>query len=240
MKHYGIVRREYHEQVPHLEFIPDGAVMQNYPNGTGKGDPIGVTENVRQHLRRINNDRGYWYAYETRGAYWINNNNLPVRAESIYGGGNFFESMAYVNGHYLLKSYPTNLPIPLSHNWFNHPETHQKVSAVNRDLKVINPNGGIDCMIPLIRNTNNPLKIGVWLHWKMAEMFPVIPNSGLILTNSNTGNKVNITEYKLQGASVLGKTVSGWKYLLKSTKPGERIFPFLEWRLSTEGVIPPI
>jgi hypothetical protein len=234
---YGITKRFYHPQVPPLRFIPDQVVMQNFPRGTGKGDPIWLTEYVRQHLQRINNARGYWYAYETVGAYWINNHNLPLRAESIWGGGNFFESLAFVNGHHLLKSYPTNKPIPSTHNWLNHPELHQKVSCIDIDLNIINPNGGIDCFIPLIRNTANVLK-NLWLYWKDVEMFPIIPSGGLILTNKETGNKVRITNYMLRGASVLGLSEKGWRYLLKSTVPGERIFPF-DWHLDTVGVIPP-
>jgi hypothetical protein len=238
MKQYGITRRFYHEQVPPLEFIPDTVVMQNLPNGTGKGDPIFLTEYVRSHLELINNAKGYWYAWETRGAFWINNHNLPVRAESMMGGGNYFESMGYLAGHYLVKSYPVNAPIPPAHNWYTHPETHHKVSAINRDLKIINPNGGIDCYIPIVRNVGNPLK-NLWLHWKSVEMFPNIPIGGLLLTNTN-GNQVVIVDYKLQGASVLGKTALGkYVFLLKSTKPGERIFPFVNWHLDTVGVIPP-
>jgi hypothetical protein len=233
---YGIVIREWHETG--LRLIPDTRPRQDYANeGIGKGDPIRIFNLVWQHIDEINSDPKSREWARSVGNMWINLSYEPgqtPRAEAITCGGNFVKILGYSLKHYKVASYRHIRPlIPSSQNWFTRPDLHFKANAIDRNLNVFNVANGLDVYLPFLNTTGES-----WLPEEAVEVFPEIPLGGLKVTELESNKVLNILDYRVEGASVLGRMLFKWVYLLKSTKPGERIFP-TTWSLNTEGVIPP-
>lgn len=233
---YAIVLH-HPRQIGKLKIVPDTIGMADkVGGGEGKGNPIRIYSKIWEHIRAINDDWGYEYARSV-GRMWINTpygaGETP-KAECITCGGNFAKIQRYVSGYYKIAAYDyQTTSIPDSQNWFLFPWLHFKATAIDNFGNVFNVGNGHDVYFPILRVTER------WMHYKNVQVFPRIPFGGLVLTRKSDGAKRRFLDYRVRGASVQGLAAAGnWAYLLKSTVPGEREFPFVEWSLPM-GVIPP-
>ena len=235
---YGIVRHKprvaYDVGGKLLEFPPDTVSIQDIAGGLGKGTPIPIFDSCWRLIKASNSSAGYDYA-RSIGNMWINidyvTDGKTPRAEAITNGGNFvmFDKLTYTHGHIACFEYDENFDIldTNEYNWHKHPELFFKGCAIGITGIVRNLANGLDVYFPLIRVTDR------WINLNSVELFPVLP----IFVTYNS-QPVMIYDYILEGTSIKGVTDKDVIYLLKSTRPGERIFP-TSWRISTLGVIPP-
>lgn len=249
---YAIVRHGgagYGEPwTPSLQPCQDGRPANDgLPQGTGKGADVPVTESCWRFIEKIHagNPGGYQYVRGI-GLMWINigyDNTIPyskAKAGQIVGGGNFvlFDKLTATHGHVVCFDWDFDFGAldPTVTNWKTCPHLFTKCTAyqiASGGSVVGNVGNGADAYFPNMRGRDNGLQITPtkWLHLGSAELFPGLPFN---LTDGNV-----VTSYRLHGASVLGLIGTEWKYLLKSTKPGERIFP-TSWKLDTVGAVPPV
>ena len=242
-KKIAICIREFHVTNPPLTWIPDTSPRQDVPAGTGKGVPIRLYPAMVDYIKRHNEARSWNWILEPGGA-WCNSHPGPGedrKAEQLDFGGNYVEILETKTGHAKIQAWPHTSTLPESSNWHDNPTWWMKGSAVNYELKVINPANNIDAYIPSLKTA-----AAVWMPLSMLEIFPVIPPMiGLPVTalqnfggNWKKGETFRIYDYKCLGASVLGLTIKGWKYLLLRREPAEYIFT-TTWHFNTTTVIPP-
>lgn len=238
---WGIVRHVTEGFGP--TYTPSYQGCQDRPSGTIKGPSEPVSPEWWSFIRKLNNDKGYAYA-RSIGVMWINswydqsNPNAIAHAENGIGGGAFvlLDQLTSTHGH--IVCFDCNFDAsdldPLRVNWFTMPHLFFKAAAINVDTgQVINVGNGYDSYIPNLKGYDSGLKKTVekWINLDEVELFPALPFT--------TSGGMKITEYATRGCSVFGMTPNGWTYLLKSTKPGERIF-FQGWHLDTIGPVPPV
>jgi hypothetical protein len=154
-----------------------------------------------------------------------------MHAEPVSGSGNIHRVIGECPTHWMLDSIsnrtdPKTLD-PKIYNWKTDVRFF-KCAAQNKykDGLITNVQSGVDCMAALLREGENPL----WIWKSSLEMLQQPP--------FKIQNKW-VVDLKIEGCSVKGVLEDGSTiYLLKSTKPGERIFtpPF---HFNSYSVIPP-
>jgi hypothetical protein len=239
---WGIVRHVTEGYGP--DYTPSAQGCQDKPAGIGKGASVPVTPACWPFIQKlhIGNDKGLRYVRGI-GLLWINtayNQDDPTvtaHAEQVWGGGNFvlFDTLTTTHGRAVCFDWSLDFGIfdPARVNWKNYPWLFSKCAAINVSTGDVNNVGdGIDAYFPNMRgyDSGNKITPDKWINLQEAELFPVLP---FVLSDGRV-----VTDYLPQGASVLGKVSGNWIYLLRSTKPGERVFP-TNWKIQTFGVIPP-
>lgn len=218
------------------------------PKSTLIGATIPILPPWWNYITKINTPAGNKYA-KSVGMEWCNRaydgdydhppflNNPPtyMKAENISSAGNFFRIIGENNTHWQVDCFyyqsPTAQFNPRALNFWNYPYLFWMPSATTRDGQMRRITSGIDCFIPLLRFKNK-----LWVPKTYVETFPEAP---FTVTQAD-GTQVRIIDYLLYGTSVFGILENLEKiYLLKATKPDERIFP-TSWKLVTHGVVPPI
>jgi len=222
------------------------------PTSTLIGDTIPIYPPWMDYITRINTPAGNKYAksvgmewcnrrYEGDdfGPPWLDKDGTPLpknmKAENISSAGNFFRIIGENKTHWLVDCFDHRIPTaqfnPRALNFWNYPYLFWMPSATDRQGNMKRITSGIDCFIPLLKGRNK-----LWVPKTYVETFPEAP---FTVTQAD-GTQVKIIDYLLYGTSVFGILENLEKiYLLKATKPDERIFP-TSWKLVTHGVVPPI
>lgn len=214
-RRYAIIKHRWRESTPPLKFPPDTCPFGSSPSGDGKGTTIPIRITWRNHIKKINNSKGYDWCMSV-GNMWINTpytEGQDPKAESIGCGGNFLAFDEETTTHVKAISYKwtddASILDPTIHNWQNRPWMIWKACAIGEDGRVINVSNALDAYIPMIAKTD------FWVHKKYLEMLP-------------TGY-----DYRFSGVNVYDKAQP-----LLTVEGGIRKF-HTSWKIDTVGVVPP-
>ena len=185
------------------------------PKGLGKGSTIPVLPTMQKYLQKMQSAEAYRWVVAPR-MLWINRDDF--RAECIGAGyGNYVEIIGETDNFFEIAALAHDDPMlydPLTFNWRTHPHLFGKATARRKDFSIVNVGAGLDCYIPIIKQTPH-----LWIHKSYAELLPP-----------------RLDGYILHGASVY---TADMQPLRLARKPGELVHPSATWRLSTGSVIPP-
>jgi len=201
------------------------------PNDTLKGDRIEVKAAWFNHMRRIQDERGYNWVI-TKHSWWFNKDD-DWMSELITAAGCV---------HVIIGENPTHWQIqgqawdretasldPAVHNWWERPWEYTKVSAHNMAGQMFRVGSGYDGYAPLLQR-----KPKLWIAKVHAEKFKSVP-----FTVTYQGRELVVIGYILKGASVYGKTSEGETIpLLLARVAGERIFTTPQWTIQEQTTVP--
>lgn len=224
-------------------FDPATNAAMDHPLGTNKGHTMIVPLAWYNYLKLIQTPAAHNWIFKpnsmmTNLPHWLDGitggteATDPIRFECLILPCNFFEAISETTTHVQIRARSTQSATaksmnPALNNWFNEPHLFWKAQMRNVAGDIRNVGNALDAYTAVMKQLPE-----LWVHKKDVEMFPTLPFNVIYNLASYT-----VTSYRLEGASVYGRTDNIEIPLRLVRQPGEWI-QNPGWVLGTKPVVP--
>ncbi|MCX6057727.1 MAG: hypothetical protein NTW69_06220 [Chloroflexi bacterium] len=235
---YGIIRLPVVTSTQ-MAFDPATNAAMDHPLGTNKGHTMIVPLAWYNYFKLLQSPAAHnWifkpYCMMTNLPHWLDGvtggteATDPIRFECLILPCNFFEMVSETDTHVQIRARTTQSATaralnPAINNWFHEPHLFWKAQMRNVAGDLRNVGNELDAYTAVMKQQPE-----LWTHKKDVEMFPPLPF---------TLAQGTVTSYRLEGASVYGRTDAGEIPLRLVRRPGEWI-QNPNWKLTTKPVVP--
>lgn len=239
---YGIIRLPVVTSTERT-FDPATGAAMDHPLGTNKGHTMIIPLAWYNYLKLIQSPAAHNWIFTpnsmmTNLPHWLDGvtggteATDPIRFECLILPCNFFEMVSETDTHVQIGARTTQSATaralnPEINNWHNEPHLFWKAQMRNVAGDLRNVGNALDAYTAVMKQLPE-----LWVHKKDVEMFPALPFEIVHDLVS-----VTVTSYRLEGASVYGRTNAGEIPLRLVRRPGEWI-QNPNWKLTTKPVVP--